>query len=468
MKSERASSALGSVMVPSSSRVPVPDDLVPGSRHPTGDTGTGNQEPVGISGPVGRNREPGTKTTSGSEQVGLRTPTPIVKWAGGKAKLIPELVKRLPSSYGRYYEPFAGGAALFFALAAKRAHSANGEASRRAGSPVPVAAAFGFEPKELRVAGAPWAVLGDANADLMAMYQAVRDDAEAVIKALEFHAAQHGEAHYYGVRDAWNARELVARPLHAAAFLYLNKTCFNGLWRVNKSGAFNVPMGSYKNPTICNAAALRAASWALGGAELVSGDYLQVIADAEAGDLVYFDPPYDASFASYTLDAFEADDQRALAEVARELGRRGCHVVLSNRDTPFVRSLYQGFVIERVKNPHMINSDGTGRSDVDEVIITHPPHLSGRATSGRRARKQATRSKRMNDDDKTPVEPPAEHIMQFFAYAHLPQAMQDVSRPFCELAQRVLATTARNPERTVALRKLLEAKDAAVRAAIAK
>jgi DNA adenine methylase len=160
----------------------------------------------------------------------------------------------------------------------------------------------------------------------------------------------------------------------AATFIYLNKTCFNGLWRVNRSGAFNVPIGRYVDPPICVPDALRNAQAILGRAELRHGDYRAAVADAARGDFLYFDPPYDpltptASFTSYTIDAFGAEQQRELAETARMLVGKGCRVMLSNSDTPFIRSLYKGFKIDRVKCARAINSNAAKRGDVDEVIV---------------------------------------------------------------------------------------------------
>jgi DNA adenine methylase len=264
--------------------------------------------------------------------------SPVIKWVGGKTKLLPELLARLPATWGRYYEPFAGGAALFFRLAPKRA------------------------------------VLADRNADLVGLYRAVASDAPAVIRRLELHRHAHDEAHYYDTRARWNDRSVSwTAAERAAAFIYLNKTCFNGLWRVNRAGGFNVPMGRYVDPPICVPDALHAAHRVLARAELRCADYRTAVADATAGDLIYFDPPYDpitptANFTSYTADAFGPEQQRELADLARELVGRGCRVMLSNSDTPFIRSIYKGFRIDRVKCARAINSNAAKRGDVDEVI----------------------------------------------------------------------------------------------------
>jgi DNA adenine methylase len=265
---------------------------------------------------------------------------PVVKWVGGKTKLLAQLLARMPDRYNRYFEPFAGGAALFFRLAPRRA------------------------------------VLADSNQDLIGLYTAIASDVGAVIRRLELHRRAHDEAHYYEMRARWNDRDVSwSAPERAAAFIYLNKTCFNGLWRVNRAGAFNVPIGRYTDPPICVPEALRAAHDVLARAELRCADYRTAVADARAGDFLYFDPPYDpltttASFTSYTADAFGPDEQRVLADTARTLVARGCKVMLSNSDTPFIRSIYKGFKLDRVKCPRAINSNAAKRGDVDELIIT--------------------------------------------------------------------------------------------------
>ncbi|HEX7838814.1 MAG TPA: DNA adenine methylase [Kofleriaceae bacterium] len=265
---------------------------------------------------------------------------PVVKWVGGKTKLLPALLARMPVRFARYYEPFAGGAALFFRVAPDRA------------------------------------VLADSNPDLIGLYTCLTGDVAGVIKKLEHHRTAHCEAHYYATRTRWNDREQSwSSADRAATFIYLNKTCFNGLWRVNRAGAFNVPIGRYTDPPICVPDALRAASALLARAILHCGDYRTAVADARRGDFVYFDPPYDpvaptANFTSYTAVAFGADHQRELADTARALVGRGCQVMLSNSDTPFIRSLYKGFHIDRVKCTRAINSNAAKRGEVDEVIVT--------------------------------------------------------------------------------------------------
>lgn len=269
---------------------------------------------------------------------------PLLKWVGGKTKLLPELVKRMPKKYGRYFEPFAGGAALFFHLEPARA------------------------------------VLGDLNADLMNTYTGVQRDPKAVLRALRKHEQAHGKRYYYDLRDRLNRRErsMAYTVQRAAAFLYLNRTCFNGLYRENQRGLFNVPMGRYKNPTIYNPELVRSAHRALGPEVHVRhNDYKHSVFDATYGDFVYFDPPYDplsltSSFTAYGARGFSRDDQVELAEFAASLARRGIDVMLSNSNTKFIRDLYRGigFKLSRVSCPRAINSDASKRGMVSELIIT--------------------------------------------------------------------------------------------------
>lgn len=265
---------------------------------------------------------------------------PFLKYVGGKTKLLPELRSRLPKTWKRYFEPFVGGGALFFDL----------------------------EPKQ--------AVLGDVNEALIATYRTVAIDPDGVIEQLACYKQAHSNDvnFYYAKRSAWNDGNWLSVADRAALFIYLNKTCFNGLWRVNQIGHFNVPRGDYKNPGIYDEVALRAASAVLRCADLRVARFQDTVVEAEPGDLAYFDPPYDpvsktANFTSYTKDGFGREHQERLASVARGLVDRGVQVVLSNHDTPFIRSLYQGFRIDTVRCPRAINSKGDKRGAVDEVII---------------------------------------------------------------------------------------------------
>lgn len=267
-------------------------------------------------------------------------PRPFLKWVGGKTQLLDQLQPLLPKTFRRYFEPFVGGAALFFDLRAK-------------------------ERLENEI------VLSDVNDELINCYAVIQNNVEALIEELRKH--RYESDYYYRVRE--QKRAGLSEVASAARTIFLNKTGYNGLYRVNRSGQFNVPFGKFTNPAICDAENLRACARALRDVTLTHGDYSSVLEHAKKGDFVYFDPPYDpvtttANFASYTADGFSPDDQRALADTARSLVAKGCKVMLSNSDTPFIRSIYKGFRVERVKCPRAINSNAAKRGDVDELIIT--------------------------------------------------------------------------------------------------
>ena len=268
------------------------------------------------------------------------TASPFVKWAGGKRNLIPAIARHFPDRVGDYWEPFVGGGAVFFRFARRIER----------------------------------AVLSDSNADLTTTYQVVKTDVEALIARLRTHDAAHrrragrtykdGRTYYYRVRDEApsDAVEVAAR------FIYLNKTCFNGLYRVNKAGRFNVPEGSYVNPDICNADKLRRASKALANATVLPGDFERTVRPS-AGDFIYCDPPYDGTFTSYQAGGFAADAQRRLRDAADRWVAAGATVLLSNADTAAMRRLYKGYRIERVAAPRFINADSSGRCNAPELLI---------------------------------------------------------------------------------------------------
>lgn len=279
---------------------------------------------------------------------------PVLKWAGGKTQLLGKILGQLPARMHTYYEPFVGGGAVFFALAAE------GRFER--------------------------AVLGDRNPELIELYQALADDVESVIRELS--AApydRNDEATFYEVRE----QKPRSRAKRAARLIYLNKTGYNGLYRVNRSGQFNVPFGRYKNPKICDAENLRAAAACLKRAELQVADFETVCAEAGPSDAVYLDPPYvplskTASFTAYHRDAFGEDEHRRLARAFAELSQRGVVAVLSNSDTPLTRELYAGFDYQVVPVTRPINSRGSGRGAVPELLVTHLPARPTKA-AGRRS-----------------------------------------------------------------------------------
>ncbi len=224
------------------------------------------------------------------------------------------------------------------------------------------------------------ALLGDVNADLMNAYQQVARAPKAIIAALALAQRVHGlnpHETYYDTRHAFNGGQV--DPLQRAAmFLYLNRTCFNGLWRVNRRGQMNTPIGRYANPTICDPARLLACAAVLQMATLRCGPWQATVADAAKGDLIYFDPPYvpvsaTSSFTAYAAGGFTDDHQAELAAAVRDLVRRGVHVRVSNSDCKRVRQLYKGLRIVKVKVARSINADAARRGAVGEVIVVGEP-----------------------------------------------------------------------------------------------
>jgi len=270
---------------------------------------------------------------------------PFLKWAGGKTALLPELLKAAPQEIETYYEPFLGGGALFFAL------QAQGRFKR--------------------------AVLSDSNKELINAYVQVRDNVDGLIRALQVHqrkyrAADDRAEYYYTIR----AKKLTCSLGGAANLIFMNKTGYNGLYRVNSKGRFNVPHGRYKNPTICDEANLRAASEALQGVELTVGDFADAPRTAYEGDFIYFDPPYvpltdTAYFTSYTAKDFDMNEQGRLAGTAERLAGQGAVVALSNSGHRDVAAMYSPrlFELNEVHVRRSINSDATRRGPVREYLI---------------------------------------------------------------------------------------------------
>jgi DNA adenine methylase len=269
-----------------------------------------------------------------NENAVLKT-KPFIKWLGGKGKLVPQLLQKMEDASGVYHEPFLGGGALFWALA-------------------PI-----------------YAVLSDSNEHLINAYTTVRDNVEALIAELAPYP--HDYAFFRQMRATFGKGSPVQR---AAGFIYLNKTCFNGLFRVNKSGEFNVPFGKYENPTICNTEVLRACSKALRGIDVMHEDFTNVLHRAVKGDFVYFDPPYlplsvTSSFTAYTPNGFSLEDHIRLRDTAITLANRGVRVVVSNSAAPAIHDLYaEHFDIDVVLAKRSINADAEGRGPIKEFIIT--------------------------------------------------------------------------------------------------
>lgn len=262
-------------------------------------------------------------------------PRPFLKWAGGKGKLIEQYLPYFPQDYATYYEPFLGGGAIFFHLLPSQA------------------------------------VLTDINPELVNAYCCVRDRVDQVIAQLDYHRRHHCKAHYYQVRSTVPQ----AAVERAARLLYLNKTCFNGLYRENSRGQFNVPMGRYKNPTIYNPDLLSAAAAALQKAEIHLRPFEAVLTVAQtAQDFVYFDPPYHplsptSNFTAYNRFNFSDQDQMRLRDTFVELAQRGVKVMLSNSDCDFVRNLYQGFQMIPISAHRSINSNARKRGAITELLV---------------------------------------------------------------------------------------------------
>jgi DNA adenine methylase len=271
----------------------------------------------------------------------IAKPGPFLKWAGGKRQLWSEIQQHIPPRFGRYFEPFVGGGAVFFALG----HCA--------------------------------AVLNDANDLLVKTYIAVRDEPWTVMHHLEEYAKRHSPEHYLMIRSVL-MRQPANPAVTAARVIYLNKTCFNGLWRVSKrKGEFNVPMdpASLQSRTICDSAGLKQASAALKGVKITCLDFVDAVVHAAAGDFVYFDPPYvpvndTSDFRAYTKAGFAFEDHGRLMKCALQLKKRGVKVLLSNADLPVVRDLYKtGFDMRPVQARRSINSKTDRRGKVGELLI---------------------------------------------------------------------------------------------------
>jgi DNA adenine methylase len=275
----------------------------------------------------------------------LVTPKPFVKWAGGKRQLIPILNQNLPRSFGTYFEPFLGGGALLFHMLTER----NGQKCS----------------------------ISDLNSDLVLSYITIRDRIDSLITSLKSHERNYqkdSKSYYYSVRES-NPRSAIEKT---SRLLFLNRTCFNGLYRVNSKGKFNVPLGKYTNPNIVNEDNLRAVSDILQASKVSINcrDFEAVLRDAKKGDLVYFDPPYQpvsntANFTSYTNKSFSFDDLNRLAELCKNLDAKGCHVLLSNSDSEDVSELFskKPWKVSRIQANRSINSDSKKRTGHFELLI---------------------------------------------------------------------------------------------------
>ncbi len=266
---------------------------------------------------------------------------PVVKWVGGKRQLLDEITPLFPRQITTYCEPFLGGGAVLFSL----------------------------QPSN--------AVVNDLNKDLITVYQVIRDNPDALIESLKRH--ENTPEYFYAIRDMDRNKEryqALSDIEKASRFLYLNKTCFNGLFRVNSSGEFNSPFGHYKNPNIVNEPVLRAVSGYFNASRITfySEDFSKTLSRIEAGGFAYLDPPYDpvsdtANFTGYSKGGFGRDEQVRLKECCDELTRRGVKFLLSNSATEFIKDLYHEYDIIIVKAKRAINSDAKKRGAIEEVLV---------------------------------------------------------------------------------------------------
>ena len=266
----------------------------------------------------------------------------LIKWAGGKKQLLEQFKKFFPKKIERYFEPFVGGGTIAFYL-------------------------LKTHPEIKKI------FLSDTNKELITTYNIVKNDVEELIKLLKKYKLKHNKDFYYKIR-AEDIKTLNSLQI-AARFIYLNKTCFNGLYRVNSKGQFNVPIGSYKNPKICDEKDLREISKFLKKDDIKVAQFYKATKKAKKGDFIYFDPPYypikKESFTTYTKDNFLGEEQKKLAKLFRRLDKKGCKIMLSNSDTDFIKNLYEGYYLYFVKANRMINCDSTKRGKINEVIITN-------------------------------------------------------------------------------------------------
>ena len=269
----------------------------------------------------------------------------FVKWAGGKRQILDKLIKYVPEDFNTYYEPFVGGGALFFELSPKNA------------------------------------VINDSNEELINVFRCIKDEEKLtkMCNELNHHEANHSEEYYYKIRNIdrdKNKFNRLSDYKRAARTIYLNKACFNGLYRVNSKGEFNVPFGkklkvnTYEGQNI----GIIHAYLNFNNIKILSIDFEEAVKDAKEGDFIYFDPPYDSdtsTFNSYTEDGFSKDEQIRLSNVFKNLSDRGCYVMLSNHNTVLINELYKDFYIHKITAKRNINSNGKKRGKVEEVIITN-------------------------------------------------------------------------------------------------
>lgn len=268
---------------------------------------------------------------------------PFLKWAGGKRQLLPVLKKHIPKSYKTYFEPFVGAGALFFALQR------------------------------------PKAVINDTNQELINCYKVIKNNPEELLEKTKEHELNNSKIYYYDLRDLDRDKlefDSLSDIDKAARIIYLNKTCFNGLFRVNSQGQFNVPYGDNKNPVVAEHIVITTISEYLNEneIEILNRDFKDAVTDAKRGDFIYFDPPYDpisdsSSFTGYDLNGFGREEQIRLRDLCNELVGRGCQVLISNSSTDFIKELYRDYTVKEVQASRNINSVGTSRGKINELLI---------------------------------------------------------------------------------------------------
>lgn len=267
---------------------------------------------------------------------------PFLKWAGGKKQLLPEIKKYVPANYSTYYEPFVGGGAVFFELKPKKA------------------------------------VINDISQELINVYRVVKNNVERLIKDLKKH--KNNRDYFYKIRvlDRDKEYEKLSSIEKASRIIYLNKTCYNGLFRVNRQGYFNVPFGRYKNPNIINEKVLRAVSNYLidNNIKILNKDFAEVLDKIEKNCFIYFDPPYNplsesSSFTGYTFSGFGEEEQRRLKKLCDRLNKDGYRFLISNSATPFILNLYKYYkeTTVIVKTNRSINCIASKRGEIEEVLI---------------------------------------------------------------------------------------------------
>lgn len=267
--------------------------------------------------------------------------SPIVKWVGGKRQILNEIMKYVPKDFTTYYEPFVGGGAVFFAL----------------------------QPSE--------AVINDINSELMNLYRIIKSNVNDLIEDLKKH--KNEQKYFYKIRELDRDKlkySLLSPVERASRIIYLNKTCYNGLFRVNRAGEFNTPFGNYKKPNIVNEETLRAVNEYFNKANIsfYNKDYAEVLKEAQVGDFVYLDPPYDpvsdtSSFTGYYKSGFDKEEQLRLKRTCDMLSEKGISFLLSNSATDFILELYKDYNIEIIKAKRVINSRPDKRGEIDEVLV---------------------------------------------------------------------------------------------------